>query len=117
MPNDIYNLYASFKRERLHGLSVTDALIGYLEEKGIHYTIRPDNDNQTRYLFIVHPRSLELAYANPDVMIADCTYQTNKFNLPLLHLIGMWFHITKFQFHSLSDIFRKLPRTLHIFLE
>ena len=66
-----------------------DTLIRYLKEKGIHYTIRPDDDNQTKYLFIVYPKSLKLVYANPDVMIADCTYQTNKFNLPLLHLIGM----------------------------
>src|SRR5580692_6064470 len=89
LPCDIYNFYATFKRKQLHGLSVMDVLIGYLEEKGIHYTIRPDDNNQTRYLFIVHPKSLELAYANPDIIIADCTYQTNKFNLPLLHLIGM----------------------------
>ena len=66
-----------------------DALIGYLKEKGIHYIIRPDNDNQIRYLFIIYSKSLELIYGNPNVMIADCTYQTNKFNLPLLHLIGM----------------------------
>jgi hypothetical protein len=89
LPSDIYNVFAGFRRKRLHGLPVTDALIGYLKEKGLHYAIKPDDDNRTRYLFIVHPKSLELAYANPDIMIADCTYQTNKFNLPLLHLIGM----------------------------
>jgi hypothetical protein len=32
LPRDIYNLYAQFKRERLQGLAVTDALIKHLEQ-------------------------------------------------------------------------------------
>jgi hypothetical protein len=88
LPWDIYNLYARFKRERLGGLAVTDALIKYLGQNNIHFTIKPDDDNRTRHLFIVHPESLKLAHENPDVALTDCTYQTNKFNLPLLHMIG-----------------------------
>jgi hypothetical protein len=89
LPRDIYNIYAQFKRERLHGLAVTDALIEYLKAKAIPYAIKPDEDNRTRCLFIAHPESLKLAHAYPDVAIADCTYQTNKFNMPLLYMIGM----------------------------
>ena len=87
--DDIYNIYKSFKRQRLNGLAVTNALIEYLEAKAISYAIKADEDNRTRYLFIAHPRSLELARRNPDIAIADCTYQTNQFNLPLLYMIGM----------------------------
>jgi hypothetical protein len=87
--DDIYNIYKSFKRQRLSGLAVTDALIEYLKAKAIPHAIKADEDNCTRYLFIAHPRSLELARRDPDVAIADCTYQTNQFNLPLLHMIGM----------------------------
>jgi hypothetical protein len=85
----IYNLYAQFERERLQGLAVTDALIKHLEQNNIRFTIKPDEDNHTHYLFIVHPESLKLAHENPDIAITDCTYQTNKFNLPLLHMIGI----------------------------
>ena len=89
LPRDIYNAYAQFKRDQQHGLAVTDALIEHLKLKGIPYAIRPDENNRTNYLFIAHPESISLAHAYPDVVIADCTYQTNKFNMPLLHMIGM----------------------------
>jgi hypothetical protein len=89
LPRDIYNIYDNFKRQRLHGLAVTDALIEHLKTKAIPYAIHADEDNRTRSLFIAHPRSLELARRFPDIAIADCTYKTNKFNLPLLHIIGM----------------------------
>ena len=89
LPRDIYNLYAQFKRERLQGLAVTDALIKHLEQNNIPFTVKPDEDNRTRHLFIVHPEFLKLARENPNIAITDCTYQTNKFNLPLLHMIGM----------------------------
>jgi hypothetical protein len=88
LPRDIYNLYAQFKRERLGGLAVTDALIKYLGQNNIHFTIKPGDDNRTHHLFIVYPESLKLARENPDVTLTDCTYQTNKFNLPLLYMIG-----------------------------
>ena len=83
---------------------MTDALIKHLKAGGIPYTIKPDNDNQTQYLFIAYPELLKLAYAYPDIVIADCTYQTNKFNIPLLYIISMLY------FNMLSDIFRVLQR-------
>ena len=98
LPRDIYNLYAQFKRERLQGLAVTDALIKHLEQNNIQFRIKPDEDNRTRYLFIAHPESLKLARENPDIVITDCTYQTNKFNLPLLHMIGMYLIIWTFRY-------------------
>jgi hypothetical protein len=98
LPRDIYNLYAQFKREKLQGLAVTDALIKHLERNNIRFTIKPDEDNRTRHLFIVHPESLKLACENPDIAITDCTYQTNKFNLPLLHMIGTYLINWTFQY-------------------
>ena len=114
LPRDIYNLYAHFKRIQLHGLAMTDALIDYLKTKNIPHAIKPNDDNRTRYLFIAHPESLELAQAHPDIIIADCTYKTNKFNLPLLHLIGMDFHIYNStscrDFQRFSEIFKYFQR-------
>lgn len=26
---------------------------------------------------------------NPDVLMLDCTYKTNKFNMPFLHIVGV----------------------------
>jgi len=67
-------------------------LIEHLKREGIHYAIQADEEDRTKHLFIAHPESLKLAKSFPDVVIADCTYQTNKFNLPLLHMIGKYLH-------------------------
>ena len=36
---------------------------------------------------------LKLTIANQDVVLADCTYSTNKYNIPFLHLVGKQFSI------------------------
>lgn len=86
-PYDIYNLNASFKREQRHGLSANDALIQHLKDKGIHYKINT-LENRTRHLFITYPQSIQLAQTNQDVVLVDNTYKTNKFDMPLLYMIG-----------------------------
>ena len=85
---DIYNLNALFKRQQLRGLSATDALILDLKARGIHYEIRPGEDDRTKHLFIACPESIRLALNNQDVVLIDNTYKTNKFDIPLLHIIS-----------------------------
>jgi hypothetical protein len=87
-PYDIYDLNASFKREQIHGLSANDTLIQHLKDKGIHFKINITVENRTRHLFIAYPESIQLAQTNQDVILVDNTYKTNKFNMPLLHMIG-----------------------------
>jgi len=88
-PYDIYNLNASFKREQRHGLSTNDALLQHLKDKGIHFKINITAANQTRHLFIAYPQSIQLAQTNQDIILVDNTYKTNKFDMPLLHMIGI----------------------------
>jgi hypothetical protein len=87
-PYDIYNLNASFKREQRRGLSANDALIQHLKDHKIHFKINITADNRTQHLFIAYPQSIQLAQANQDVVLVDNTYKTNKFDMPLLHMIG-----------------------------
>lgn len=87
-PWDIYNLNASFKREQRHGLSVNNALIQHLKDHKIHFKINTTHENRTQHLFIAYPQSVQLAQTNQDVVLVDNTYKTNKFDMPLLHLIG-----------------------------
>ena len=84
---DIYNLNASFKREHRHRLSANNALIQHLKDKGIYYKINTLK-NQTRYLFIAYPQSIQLTQTNQDVILVDNTYKTNKFDMLLLYMIG-----------------------------
>ena len=85
---DIYNLNALFKRQQFQGLLATDALILDLKERGIHYKIRPREDNRTEHLFIACLESIRLALDNQDVVLINNTYKTNKFDMPLLYIIG-----------------------------
>jgi len=87
-PYDIYNLNASFKREQRHGLSANNALITHLKNNHIHFKINITPENQTHHLFIAYPQSIQLAQTNQDVVLVDNTYKTNKFDMPLLHMIG-----------------------------
>jgi hypothetical protein len=87
-PYDIYNLNASFKREQRHGLSANDALIQHLKDNKIHFKIDVTPENRTQHLFIAYPQSIQLAQTNQDVILVDNTYKTNKFDMPLLHMIG-----------------------------
>ena len=85
---DIYNLNASFRREQRHGLSANDALIQHLKDNKIYFKINIIVQNQTRHLFIAYLDSIQLAQTNQDVVLVDNTYKTNKFDMPLLHMIG-----------------------------
>ena len=42
----------------------------------------------TGHIFIALPQSIELAHKNMDIILVDNTYKTNKYDLPLLHVVG-----------------------------
>jgi hypothetical protein len=52
------------------------------------FDVKKDDDNHLQDLFFAHKKQVELLFANPDVLIMDCTYKTNKHKLPLLHILG-----------------------------
>ena len=87
-PYDIYNLNASFKREQRHGLSANDALITHLKNNHIYFKINITPENRTHRLFIAYLQSIQLTQTCQDVVLVDNIYKTNKFDMPLLHIIG-----------------------------
>ena len=38
---------------------------------------------------MVHPVSIDILRAFPNVLIMDCTYKTNKYRCPLLEIVGV----------------------------
>jgi hypothetical protein len=36
----------------------------------------------------MHVKQQELLRTNPDILLMDCTYRTNKYRMPLLHILG-----------------------------
>ena len=77
----------SFKREQRHRLSINDALIQHLKDKGIYYKINT-LENQTRYFFITYPQLIKLTQANQDIILVNNTYKTNKFDILLFYMIS-----------------------------
>ena len=40
-------------------------------------------------LFFIHPTALIIWKQHPDVLLLDCTYKTNRFNMPLLNICAI----------------------------
>lgn len=90
---DIFNERAQAKNRALQGKPMMEALLHELEEGGYHYAYQtfPDTHDKAGvvcHLLIIHPQSLSIYKENFDVLILDCTYKTNRYNYPLLDLVG-----------------------------
>ena len=92
----IYNLKAKIRRDDLGDRSMVMALLEELEKGGFTYDDFKDSDGRITRLFIAHPLSIKLARLFSDVFVMDCTYKTNKYNMPLLDIIGVTCFNTSF---------------------
>jgi hypothetical protein len=89
LPQDIYNQNAAFRRQIRQGKSTTEALIQHLQEGGIKHAILKDPETRRlKGLFIACPESIEYLQSHYDVLLIDNTYKTNRFELPLMDIIG-----------------------------
>ena len=85
---DIRNERASAAAEYLNGRSPLEALLDEFSTPEWVFDVKHDTDNRLECLFFAHKNQVELLHANPDVLLMDCTYRTNKHRLPLLHIVG-----------------------------
>jgi hypothetical protein len=89
LPQDIYNQNSAFRREIQQGQSTTEALIQHLQENRIKHAILKDPETRRlKGLFIACPESIEYLQSHHDVLLIDNTYKTNRFELPLMDIIG-----------------------------
>ena len=90
IPRDLYNYNASFRRDIRQGQSPTEALLQHLEASGIKHNILKDPANQRlKGLFIACPESIAYLQSHHDVVLIDNTYSTNRFDMPLMDIIGV----------------------------
>ena len=86
---DIYNQTSLFRRDIRRGYSTTESLIQHLQTSGIKHNILKDpNTNRLTGLFIACPESIQYLQSHYDVLLIDNTYSTNRFNMPLMDIIG-----------------------------
>ena len=81
---------ADIRRAMLNGKAATDALLAHLKAYDIHHrpVINEANGRLLR-LFIAMPESIKHLAQNPDVLLMDATYKTNRFNMPLVNTVGI----------------------------
>src|SRR6266536_3602496 len=97
---DIWNITAAVVREKRAGKSPAESLISRLEaekaDRNVYFEYRLDVDGHIAMLFVADTRSVEYLDKHPDVLLLDCTYQTNKFDMPLLNIIAVNYYRNTF---------------------
>jgi hypothetical protein len=94
---DIHNERANVCRQDLGGLALIHALFRFVfltneVKKEFTFTFECENGvagGPLKYLFIMHDKHIKFLRANSEVFIADATYKINRFNMPLLNIVGM----------------------------
>ncbi|PWI65091.1 hypothetical protein PCL_07390 [Purpureocillium lilacinum] len=86
---DIYNRIATTRRDIREGQSSIQALVDQLYGEGFWCRVKLDSNNRLTAIFFAHPDSVAYLQCNPDVLLLDCTYKTNKHAMPLLDMVGV----------------------------
>jgi histone-lysine N-methyltransferase SETD2 len=86
--NTIYNHRGKMRINQLQGRTPIEALVHPIQEQQFYFMIDSVEGHMTLFFF-AHPRSLELFKRFPTTILLDCTYKTNTYNMPLLHIVGM----------------------------
>jgi MULE transposase domain len=86
---DVYNRIAATRRDLREGQSSIQALVDQLKKEDFWCRVRLDSDNRLTAIFFAHPDSVAYLQGNPDVLLLDCTYKTNKHGMPLLDMVGV----------------------------
>src|SRR6266480_4186278 len=87
---DLYNERAKLKAEELSELTICEALYLKLWDYGKWATVRDNGDDgHLNQLFFTHFTSIQLVQNYPYVLLINCTYHMNQYNMPLLHFAGI----------------------------
>ncbi|XP_038693801.1 uncharacterized protein LOC119991527 [Tripterygium wilfordii] len=86
----IYNAHKKHKTVERSGQSQMQSVFSFLNDHEYFFDYRA---NHTTYeledLFFAHPGSLDRLRAFQNVLLMDATYQTNRYGLPLVEIVGV----------------------------
>jgi hypothetical protein len=54
----------------------------------MHHILKDKDSNRLKGLFIACPESIQYLQSHHDVLLIDNTYSTNRFDMPLMNIIG-----------------------------
>ncbi|KAG7562134.1 hypothetical protein FFLO_02416 [Filobasidium floriforme] len=85
---EIYTMRSRYYRIGGGGRTRTDTLIQELKNSGSHHAAKFGQFGELTHLLITDPMALALGKHYGEVLYIDCTYRTNKFKLPLFHVVA-----------------------------
>lgn len=89
MYDDIRNLQMRMWLDDRQGLSGSQSLLRILRQvQMIAVPWKEPATNETLGVLITDPQAVVLAQTYGDTLQMDCTYKTNKYNMPLLHIVS-----------------------------
>lgn len=87
---DLHNQRAKIRRQELAKVSPIQHLLQELQTSDLWIVAhQSDGYEQITQLFFAFEHSLDLLKMNSDVLFIDCTYKTNKYNMPLCIFNGV----------------------------
>ncbi len=82
-PQDVYNVHYTQTAQNMLGRT---ELLDMLHSWGWLYAHQVNSDQELTHLVAINCKSLPYIKAYGQVIQMDCTYKTNKYKMPLLHL-------------------------------
>lgn len=86
---DVLNVIAKDRQLFLNKRTPIVALYESLPKENFVSEVKVDANGVVIGLFFAHKQSLELAVRFRNVFIMDATYKTNRYNMPLLNIVGI----------------------------
>jgi hypothetical protein len=85
---DVYNLKRQHKIEQLDGRMPMEALLSSLIKLDVPNTHCVDASGRLTRLAFTSTKAVQLIRRFGTVLTMDCTYKTNRFKMPLLHIVS-----------------------------
>jgi hypothetical protein len=88
-PRDIYNIRGESRQKKLGNYTPLEYLRETLQNDNWRYSFKQDSEGHILFFMFAHPKSIDYANQYNRVFLLDCTYKTNRYKMPLLHIIGL----------------------------
>ena len=85
----IYTARKKAHHQMLQGISPIVHLNKTLSSSDFTTATKVNDDGELEGLFFCHALSINLLKSYHYVLLLDCTYKTNKYKMPLLHIAGI----------------------------
>ena len=91
--SNVHNIVRKINMKVLSGKTHTEALMKHSKDKNVPTTVSVDEENRVQHLFWQLELSKNSTFRHHEVQGIDCTYKTNAYSLPLLHVVGFYLYL------------------------